>query len=118
MSSPSATATAAAWTAWPRSSGPPASSRPARPAPSISGSRPPPGPRPQARSEDRDGAWILAEALADAAGMLVSPGEFYGPAGAGHVRIAVVQPDDRIELVARRLAESSDPRLGRRRPTT
>lgn len=72
----------------------------------------------QGRSEDRDGAWILAEALADAAGMLVSPGEFYGQAGAGHVRIAMVQPDDRIELVARRLTESSHPRLGHRVPTT
>ena len=31
------------------------------------------------------------------------PGEFYGPDGADHVRIAVVQPDDRIALVAKRL---------------
>ena len=31
------------------------------------------------------------------------PGEFYGPDGAGFVRVAVVQPDDRLELVARRL---------------
>jgi succinyldiaminopimelate transaminase len=63
-------------------------------------------------AESRDGAWPLAEALASAGGVLVSPGEFYGDAGAGHVRIAMVQPDDRIELVARRLAQSSDPRLG------
>jgi aspartate/methionine/tyrosine aminotransferase len=48
------------------------------------------------------------------AGVLVSPGEFYGEAGAGHVRIAVVQPDDRIELAARRLAQSSDPRFSDR----
>jgi aspartate/methionine/tyrosine aminotransferase len=60
--------------------------------------------------EGRDGAWVLAELLASDAGMLVSPGEFYGEAGAGHVRIAVVQPDDRIELVADRLARSTDPR--------
>jgi aspartate/methionine/tyrosine aminotransferase len=33
----------------------------------------------------------------------VSPGEFYGTAGPRRVRVAVVQPDDRIELVARRL---------------
>ena len=33
----------------------------------------------------------------------MSPGEFYGPAAAGHVRIAVVQTDDRLELVAQRL---------------
>jgi aspartate/methionine/tyrosine aminotransferase len=65
----------------------------------------------EGRSENRDGAWVLAEHLADAAGMLVSPGEFYGEAGAGHVRIAVVQPDDRIELAASRLAHSTDPRL-------
>jgi succinyldiaminopimelate transaminase len=48
-------------------------------------------------------AWGLARQLADKAGVLVSPGEFYGQAGAGHVRVAVVQPDDRIEIVARRL---------------
>ncbi len=63
------------------------------------------------RAEGRHGAWVLAEVLAEAAGMLVSPGEFYGEAGAGHVRIAMVQPDDRIELAAERLARSSDPRL-------
>ena len=48
-------------------------------------------------------AWALARRLATEAGAVVSPGEFYGPAGADHVRIAVVQPDDRLELVARRL---------------
>jgi succinyldiaminopimelate transaminase len=48
-------------------------------------------------------AWAFAERLARDAGCLVSPGEFYGPAGADHVRIAVVQPDERIELVAARL---------------
>jgi succinyldiaminopimelate transaminase len=48
-------------------------------------------------------AWGLARQLAEKAGVLVSPGEFYGDAGAHHVRIAVVQPDDRIDLVARRL---------------
>jgi len=68
--------------------------------------------RAQGESEGRDGAWVLAEALAAAAGVLVSPGEFYGEEGAGHVRIAVVAPDDRLELVAERLARSSDPRFG------
>ena len=48
-------------------------------------------------------AWGFARRLAADAGALVSPGEFYGPDGAGFVRIAVVQPDDRIELIARRL---------------
>jgi succinyldiaminopimelate transaminase len=49
-------------------------------------------------------AWALTRRLAETAGALVSPGEFYGPDGAGHVRIAVVQPDDRLELVAKRLS--------------
>jgi aspartate/methionine/tyrosine aminotransferase len=38
---------------------------------------------------------------------LVAPGDLYGPAGAGFVRIAVVQPDDRLDLVADRLAAAS-----------
>jgi succinyldiaminopimelate transaminase len=48
-------------------------------------------------------AWSLAKRLATDGGALVSPGDFYGPDGAGHVRIAAVQPDERIELVHRRL---------------
>jgi succinyldiaminopimelate transaminase len=48
-------------------------------------------------------AWAFAERLAVEAGCLVSPGDFYGPAAAGHVRIALVAPDDRLALVARRL---------------
>lgn len=52
-------------------------------------------------------AWALTRRLATDAGALVSPGDFYGPAGAGHVRVAVVQPDDRIQLVATRLGTTS-----------
>jgi aspartate/methionine/tyrosine aminotransferase len=48
-------------------------------------------------------AWALAHRLAAEGGALVSPGEFYGRAGAGHVRVALVQPMERIELVAHRL---------------
>lgn len=48
-------------------------------------------------------AWALAGHLAATAGALVSPGEFYGPAAAGHVRLAAVQPLDRIQLMADRL---------------
>jgi succinyldiaminopimelate transaminase len=51
-------------------------------------------------------AWGLARRLADEGGVLVSPGEFYGPAGAGHVRLAVVRPDERLELVAARLGRA------------
>ena len=36
-------------------------------------------------------------------GLLVSPGDLYGAAGAGHVRAAAVAPLDRLQLVARRL---------------
>jgi succinyldiaminopimelate transaminase len=48
-------------------------------------------------------AWSLTERLAAEGGMVASPGEFYGPAGAGHVRLAMVQPDAALELVAARL---------------
>jgi succinyldiaminopimelate transaminase len=49
--------------------------------------------------------WALAADLAGRAGCLVSPGEFYGPLGAGHVRIAVVQADERLAVVADRLSD-------------
>jgi succinyldiaminopimelate transaminase len=52
-------------------------------------------------------AWALAHRLAAAGGAVVSPGEFYGRDGVGHVRIAVVQPDNRLELVASRLGAAS-----------
>jgi aspartate/methionine/tyrosine aminotransferase len=48
-------------------------------------------------------AWGFAERLAADGGALVSPGDIYGAAGAGRVRIAMVQPDERVELVASRL---------------
>jgi len=57
-------------------------------------------PVPQGRWDD---AWSMAEELARLGGVLVSPGDLYGPAGAGFVRVAVVQPMDRLELVAERL---------------
>jgi len=48
-------------------------------------------------------AWGLVRRLAEEGGALVSPGEFYGPDGEGFIRVAVVQPDDRLELIAQRL---------------
>ena len=48
-----------------------------------------------------DDGWSFTEGLAAEGGALVSPGEFYG--SNGYVRVAVVQPDERIELVAERL---------------
>ena len=59
------------------------------------------------------GAWALAEALAETAGVLTSPGDLYGEPGAGAIRVAAVQPDDRIELVGARLSRSSHRHLGR-----
>ncbi|MFM8835350.1 MAG: aminotransferase class I/II-fold pyridoxal phosphate-dependent enzyme [Actinomycetota bacterium] len=50
----------------------------------------------------RDG-WAFAEQLADCGGALVSPGDFYGAGGSQNVRVAVVQPDERLALVADRL---------------
>ena len=47
--------------------------------------------------------WQFAERMAREGGALVSPGDFYGAGGSQNVRVAVVQPDDRIELVAHRL---------------
>lgn len=47
--------------------------------------------------------WGFAERLAHEGGAIVSPGEFYGAGASDHVRVAVVQPDERIELVAERL---------------
>jgi len=48
-------------------------------------------------------AWALTGRLATGAGVLVSPGEFYGDAGAGHVRVAAVAPTDRIRTLVDRL---------------
>lgn len=52
---------------------------------------------------DEGPEWGLTRALASRGGVLVSPGEFYGPLGVGHVRVALVAPDERLELVADRL---------------
>ncbi|HEX2307190.1 MAG TPA: aminotransferase class I/II-fold pyridoxal phosphate-dependent enzyme [Jatrophihabitantaceae bacterium] len=48
-------------------------------------------------------AWEAARDLARRVGIVVSPGEFYGPAAAAHIRLAAVAPDDRIALVASRV---------------
>ena len=50
--------------------------------------------------DGRDSVQRLAEA-----GILVAPGEFYGPAGARHIRVALTATDERIDAAVRRLAE-------------
>ena len=47
--------------------------------------------------------WEMTRRLAHDGGALVSPGEFYGGDGTHHVRVAVVQPDEQIDLVVERL---------------
>ncbi|HSH61915.1 MAG TPA: pyridoxal phosphate-dependent aminotransferase, partial [Acidimicrobiales bacterium] len=57
-------------------------------------------------------AWAFTEMLAFEGGCLVSPGDLYGPPGAGHVRVALVQPRDRLDLVAQRLGVSTPSQEG------
>jgi succinyldiaminopimelate transaminase len=47
--------------------------------------------------------WDSVRLLAEA-GILVAPGEFYGAAGAGHIRVALTATDERIEAAVARLA--------------
>jgi len=49
-----------------------------------------------------DDGWEIASRLAHA-GTLVSPGDLYGAAGADHVRLALVQPVERLQLALDRL---------------
>jgi len=47
--------------------------------------------------------WGSVQLLAEA-GILVAPGEFYGPGGRGHVRVALTATDERIDAAVARLA--------------
>jgi succinyldiaminopimelate transaminase len=55
-----------------------------------------------AEAPDGD-AWGFTNRLAAEGGCLVTPGDTFGQAGTRHIRAALVQPDDRLELVAKRL---------------
>lgn len=48
-------------------------------------------------------AWAFTERLAREGGALISPGDLYGSQGREFVRVAVVQNDEALDLVARRL---------------
>jgi succinyldiaminopimelate transaminase len=50
-------------------------------------------------------SWAFTEKLAREGGALVSPGDFYGAGGSHNVRVAVVQPDAKLHLVAKRLGQ-------------
>jgi succinyldiaminopimelate transaminase len=47
--------------------------------------------------------WASVQLLAEA-GILVAPGEFYGPAGRSHVRVALTATDERVDAAVARLA--------------
>jgi succinyldiaminopimelate transaminase len=53
--------------------------------------------------DDPDSSWSFMHWLAERAGALVSPGDLYGEAGRGYVRAAMVQPVERLRLVASRM---------------
>ncbi|HEV7525623.1 MAG TPA: aminotransferase class I/II-fold pyridoxal phosphate-dependent enzyme [Acidimicrobiia bacterium] len=57
-------------------------------------------------ADGADDGWEIAARLAHEAGLLVSPGDLYGALGADHVRIALVQPRDRLELALDRLVQA------------
>ena len=57
--------------------------------------------RSTAASED---GWVVARRLAER-GLLVAPGDLYGPGGAAHVRLALTQTDERLALALDRLTK-------------
>lgn len=64
-----------------------------------------------AASPDGDG-WSLTRRVAHELGALISPGEFYGPQGAGYARLAAVAPDVGIDLLEQRVAARSGDTVG------
>lgn len=54
---------------------------------------------------DRD-VWDVAAELAHSAGVLCSPGDFYGSEASSFIRFALVEPVERLELIRRRRASS------------
>jgi succinyldiaminopimelate transaminase len=53
-----------------------------------------------------EGCWDTVSWLAER-GILVAPGEFYGAAGAQHVRVALTATDERVAAAVRRLGRSA-----------
>lgn len=63
-----------------------------------------------ARAADGADGWDIAAGLAES-GTLVAPGDLYGASGAAHVRMALIQPLNRLELAFDRLTSASVERL-------
>lgn len=61
------------------------------------------------RGED---CWASVAALAEL-GILAAPGVFYGPTGAGHVRLALTATDERVAAAADRLGAAGQPATAR-----
>ncbi|MFE3448565.1 succinyldiaminopimelate transaminase [Nonomuraea sp. NPDC059194] len=53
-------------------------------------------------ASDGTGCWDQVRRLSET-GILVAPGDFYGPAGGSHIRIAVTATDERVSAAVRRL---------------
>jgi succinyldiaminopimelate transaminase len=49
-------------------------------------------------------AWRCTNWMAEQGGVIVSPGEFYGDAGKHYVRVALVEPDAPLQVIADRFA--------------
>jgi len=60
-------------------------------------------------------AWAAARDLARRAGIVVSPGEFYGPESTGFFRVAAVQPDGSARVVRGAASTRHVGHLGRSR---
>lgn len=50
-------------------------------------------------------SWALVNRLADL-GILVAPGDFYGTAARGRVRVALTATDERVQVAAARIREA------------
>ncbi|QPL05740.1 MULTISPECIES: succinyldiaminopimelate transaminase [Actinomyces] len=57
------------------------------------------------RGPERMSAFDLVGAFAEL-GIVVAPGDFYGEAGAGRVRVSLTETDERVEAACRRLADT------------
>jgi aspartate/methionine/tyrosine aminotransferase len=58
------------------------------------------------RDDAGSDGWVIADRLARA-GLLVSPGDFYGDAGSRYARLALVQPRERLEPALDRLSKGN-----------
>ncbi len=54
-----------------------------------------------------ESSWSTVESLAGK-GILVAPGDFYGPTGARHVRVSLTASDERVAAAAQRLTQSAE----------